>query len=427
MSLRARNTDELALAETAKRVLPGGFGNAPYDVVIARGEGGRVTDVSGNTYIDFLLGSGPMLLGHAHPEVVAAVQEQVLRGTTFYTGTPHGIRLAEAIVDAVPCADKIRFTSTGTEATFFAMRVARAYRRRSKILKFEGGYHGNNDYAQMSTTPKVLSNFPQAMPDSAGIPDVIRGEMLIAPFNDADAAVSLIEANRDEIGGVIVEPMQRLLPPKPGFLQAVRDVTAKHDIPLIFDEIVTGFRLAWGGAQEYYGVVPDICALGKIIGGGFPLAAVAGRDGIMAHFDKGKVSDEAAVSQSGTLNGNPLAAAAGLATLEILKRPGAYKNLFATGQRLKDGLSALLKDARIPATVAGEPPLFDVIFASGEMSNYRDTARGDARRLKRFNDLMLENGVLKGENKMYISAAHTDADIDATLAAIERSLEQLVL
>lgn len=170
MSLRSRSADELALAETAKRVLPGGFGNAPYDVVIARGAGGRVTDVSGNTYIDFLLGSGPMLLGHAHPEIVAAVQEQVVLGTTFYTGTPHGIRLAQMIVDAVPCAEQLRFTGTGSEATFFAMRVARAYRRRSKILKFEGGYHGNTDYAQMSTAPKVLANFPQAMPDLPGFP-----------------------------------------------------------------------------------------------------------------------------------------------------------------------------------------------------------------------------------------------------------------
>jgi glutamate-1-semialdehyde 2,1-aminomutase len=271
----------------------------------------------------------------------------------------------------------------------------------------------------------VLSNFPQAIPDSAGIPDVIRGEMLIAPFNDADAAASMIEAHRDDLGGVIVEPMQRLLPPRPGFLQALREVTAKHDIPLIFDEIVTGFRLAWGGAQEYYGVIPDLCALGKIIGGGFPLAAVAGRADIMAHFDKGQVGGEAVVSQSGTLNGNPLAAAAGLATLEILKRPGTYANLFATGQRLKDGFAARLKSARIPATVVGEPPLFDVVFAEGEMRDYRATARGDAKRLVRFNALMLENGVLKGENKMYVSCAHTEADVDETLTAIERSLAQL--
>jgi glutamate-1-semialdehyde 2,1-aminomutase len=414
------------LAETARRVLPGGtFGGAPFEVVIASGSGGRVTDVSGRTYIDFLLGSGPMLLGHAHPDVTAAVAAQLAKGTTFYTNNEPGIRLAAAIVDAVPCADKVRFTSTGSEATFFAMRVARAFRGRDKILKFEGGYHGGSDYAMMSTAPGRPGNFPQAIPDTAGIPKVLIGEMLVAPFNDADAAVSLIEAHKDELGGVIVEPFQRILASRPGFLQALRDVTRKHDIPLIFDEIVTGFRFAYGGAQEYYGVTPDLAALGKIVGGGFPLAAVAGRDDIMRHFDKANMPSEQATPQSGTLNGNPVAATAGLATLDVLRRPGTYERLFASGRRLKAGLEKVLTDARVPAVVLGEAPLFDVVFANGPITDYRGMLKGDAARLKRFNQLCLEHGVLKGDNKIYVSLAHDERDIDEALGAFAAALDQL--
>jgi glutamate-1-semialdehyde 2,1-aminomutase len=419
-------TTQALLAETANRVLPGGtFGGAPFDVVIAEGKGGRVTDVSGKTYVDFLLGSGPMLLGHAHPEVTAAVAAQIAKGTTFYTNNEAGIRLAEAIVDAMACADKVRFTSTGSEATFFAMRVARAFRRRDKILKFEGGYHGGSDYAMMSTSPSRPGNFPQAAPDTAGIPEVLRGEMLIAPFNDIETTVSLIEAHKDDLGGVIMEPFQWILKPKPGFLQAVRDVTAKHGIPLIFDEIVTGFRLAYGGGQEYYGVVPDLCSLGKIVGGGFPLAAVAGRADIMAHFEKSAVEEGRFTPQSGTLNGNPVAAAAGLATLDVLRRPGTYERLFATGTKLKTGFEALLREAQMPAQVIGEPPLFDVVLAEGDIHDYRGVLRGDAAKLKRFNQLCLEEGVLKGDNKIYVSLAHDKNDVADALAAFGRAINRL--
>jgi glutamate-1-semialdehyde 2,1-aminomutase len=249
--------------------------------------------------------------------------------------------------------------------------------------------------------------------------------MLIAPFNDIETTVSLIEAHKDELGGVIMEPFQRILKPKPGFLQAVRDVTAKHGIPLIFDEIVTGFRLAYGGGQEYYGVTPDLCSLGKIVGGGFPLAAVAGRADIMAHFEKNAVEEGRFTPQSGTLNGNPVAAAAGLATLEVLRRPGAYERLFATGAKLKAGFEALLREARIPAQVIGEPPLFDVVFAEGDLHDYRGVLRGDAAKLKRFNQLCLEEGVLKGDNKIYVSLAHDEQDVADALAAFGRALSRL--
>lgn len=420
------SSPQAELLETARRVLPGGtFGGAPFDVVIAEGKGGRVTDISGRTYIDFLLGSGPMLLGHAHPQVTAAVATQLSKGTTFYTNNEPGIRLAAAIVDAVPCADQVRFTSTGSEATFFAMRVARAFRRRDKILKFEGGYHGGSDYAMMSTNPQRPGNFPQAVFDTAGIPEVLRGEMLIAPFNNIESAVSLIETHRDDLGGVIVEPFQRILSPQPGFLEALRAVTAKHEIPLIFDEIVTGFRFAYGGAQEYYSVTPDLCALGKIVGGGFPLAAVAGRADIMRHFDKNAMEAGRSTPQSGTLNGNPIAAVAGLATLGVLHGAGTYERLFATGRKLRSGFERALKDSRMPAVVIGEAPLFDVVFADGPITDYRAMLKGDSARLKRFNELCLHNGVLKGDNKIYVSLAHDDTDVTDAVDAFARSLDQL--
>jgi glutamate-1-semialdehyde 2,1-aminomutase len=412
------------LAELARRVLPGGsFGNLPPDIVIREGRGGRVWDVSGNEYVDFLLGSGPMFIGHCHPDVMAAVQAQIPRGTTFFANNEHGIRLAAAIVDAVPCAEKVRFVSSGTEADAYAMRVARAFRGRDKILKFEGGYHGMSDYSLMSLAPKRPGNFPQAVPDSPGIPRSVRDEMIIAPFNDAAMAVSLIHEHHDELGGVIVEPFQRLLPPQPGFLQALRDATEEHGIPLIFDEVVTGFRFSYGCAQEFYGVTPDLCTLGKIIGGGFPLAAIAGREDIMAQFDRGKVGDDRYLTQIGTLSGNPVAAVAGLATLEVLARPGAYAKVFATGRELMAGISNMLQKAGLPAQVIGVPPLFDVVYTAGDVHDYRATLRADVAMQRRFNRRLREGGILKGDSKFYVSLAHDAADIGHVLGAVGSAIE----
>ena len=426
MTMQTRSDAERELIETAKRVLPAAsFGNMAGDVVIREGRGGRVWDESGNEYVDFLLGSGPMLVGHGHPEVIAAVQEQVAQGTTFFANNRQGIALAEAIVDAVPCAEKVRFVSSGSEADAYAMRLARAFRKRDKILKFEGGYHGMSDYSLMSLAPKRPGNFPRALPDSAGIPQSVRDVMLIAPFNDVETVASLVREHKDELAGVIVEPFQRIIPPAPGFLQALRKLTAEHGIPLIFDEVVTGFRLAYGGAQEYYGVTPDICTLGKVIGGGFPLAAIAGRDDIMSHFDRAVVGDEGFLIQIGTLSGNPVAAVAGLANLEILKRPGAYDRIFATGRELMGTLGDLLKSAGIPAVVTGEPPLFDVVFTSGSVRDYRATLRGDAEMMRQFNRLLRERGILKGESKYYISLAHTAEDIRHTCEAWASAIDEL--
>ena len=414
------------LVEKARRVLPGGtFGNFPGEVVIREGRAGRVWDEDGKEYVDFLLGSGPMLVGHAHPEVTAAAQERIARGTTFFANNRWGIELAEAIVAAVPCAEQVRFVSSGSEADLYAMRAARAFRKRDKILKFEGGYHGMSDYSLMSLAPKQPGNFPRPVPDSAGIPRSLRDEVLVAPFNDLDSVEGLVREHRDELAGVIIEPFQRIIPPQPGFLQGLRRITAENGIPLIFDEVVTGFRLAYGGAQEYYGVVPDLCTLGKVIGGGFPLAAIAGRAEIMAHFDRGAVGDDGFLMQIGTLSGNPVAATAGLATLDILRRPGAYERLFATGRELMGTLDELLKRAGIAAQVTGEPPLFDVVFSGEKVRDYRSTLRGDADLTRRFNALLRERGVLKGEQKYYVSLAHTAADVRYTTGAWEAAIAAL--
>ncbi len=414
------------LAERAKRVLPGGtFGNFPGEVVIREGRGGRVWDEAGKEYVDFLLGSGPMLVGHAHPEVTAAAQARIAQGTTFFANNRWGIELAEAIVAAVPCAEQVRFVSSGSEADLYAMRAARAYRGRDKILKFEGGYHGMSDYSLMSLAPKQPGNFPRPIPNSAGIPRSLRDEVLVAPFNDLDSVRSLIREHRNELAGVILEPLQRIIPPQPGFLEGLRRITAENGIPLIFDEVVTGFRLAYGGAQEYYGVVPDLCTLGKVIGGGFPLAAIAGRAEIMAHFDRGAVGDDGFLMQVGTLSGNPVAAAAGLATLDILRRPGAYERLFATGRQLMGTLDELLKLAGITARVTGEPPLFDVVFAGEPVHDYRGALRGDADLMRRFNAFLRERGVLKGEQKYYVSLAHTAEDVGHTIDAWRSAIAAL--
>lgn len=413
--------------QRAEAVLPAGtFGNFAGETVIKAGRAGRVWDEDGNEYVDYLLGSGPMLVGHCHPEVNDAVREQLERGTTFFANNPQGIELAEVICDAVACADKIRFASSGTEADMYAMRLARAFRGREKILKFEGGYHGMSDHALMSLAPRRLANLPNPVPDSAGIAESVRDTVLVAPFNDIDAAVDLITRNADDLGGVIVEPLQRLMPPQPGFLEALREVTARHEIPLIFDEVVTGFRLAYGGAQEAYGVVPDLCTMGKAIGGGFPLSAIAGRDDIMAHFDKARVGDDGFLMQVGTLSGNPVAAAAGLKTLEILRRPGAYERAAETGNALMQGVRDAFGATDIPFQVVGHWSMFDVVFTGQPVHDYRAVFHADKQRLARFNELLREKGVLKPESKFYVSHAHDANDVAQTLAAIQHAADVMV-
>ena len=427
MNKRAVSAEEAALDDKARRYLPGGgLGNTAMNVIVREGRGSRVWDVSGNELVDYLLGSGPMLVGHGHPDVLAAVREQIEEGTTFFASNDHAILLAEEIVEAVDCADKVRFTSSGTEATHYAMRAARAFRGRDRILKFEGGFHGMNDYALMSMSPSDPPDLPEPVPDSAGIPQSLRDEVLIAPFNDIESTTAIIESYHDELGGVIVEPFQRNIPPVPGFLQGLRDVTRHYEVPLIFDEVVTGFRLAYGGAQEYYGVTPDLCSLGKVIGGGFPLAAVAGRDEIMSHFDPVARDTGGFMPQIGTLSGNPVAAAAGVATLQVLKREGTYERLFGTGEMLKKALQQVIDEAEAPAQMVGVPPLFDVLFTDAEITDYRSTLGNDKQKAARFNNLLLDRGVLKADWKFYLSTVHTQEDIDITIEAFTSALDELM-
>jgi glutamate-1-semialdehyde 2,1-aminomutase len=374
--------------------------------------------VSGNEYVDWLMGSGPMVLGHAHPAVVEAVTEAVGQGSTFFTTNEKAVLLAEELVNSVPCADKVRFTTSGTDACFQCMRAARAYRKRDKVLKFEGGFHGTSDYALMSVTPSTAVEFPQAVANSGGIPKVIEELMLIAPFNDLDTTSSIIEAHHDELAAVIVEPLQRIIAPRPGFLQGLRDLTLRYDIPLIFDEVVTGFRLAYGGAQVYYQVTPDLCSMGKIMGGGYPLAAVMGLDDIMAVYDQSLVDSDDYVNQIGTLNGNPVACAAGLATLAELRKEGAYEQLNGTGRRVREALVDICAENGLPVQSSGEDSIFDIYFSEKPVNNYRDGLAADGGMMARCNAGLLERGILKGwPQKYYPSLAHTDADVERTINA----------
>lgn len=406
-------TPQAEWIERAKAVLPGGgFGNFDPTIVIRDGSGARVRDEDGTEYVDLLIGSGPMLLGHGHPEVLEAVVEQLPKGMTFFASNAPGIELAEEIVRAVPCADQVRYVSSGGEADMYAIRLARAFTGRDKIVKFEGGYHGMSAEAQMSLAPDRLVNFPTAVTDSAGIPVSVAAKMLIAPFNDPAFLRSLLNEHGKEVAGIIVEPLQRIVPPEPGFLEFLREEATKYGIVLIFDEVVTGFRLAYGGAQEAYGVLPDICTLGKIIGGGFPLAAIAGRAEIMAHFDKAAVGRDKWLMQLGTLSGNPVASVAGLKTMEILRREDQYRRLHANGARIMEIAARALQAEGLPHRIVGHPALFEVVFTDRDVRDYRDTFAGDGAMQTRFTEALRANGVFKAPGKVYPSLALSDADFE---------------
>jgi len=425
---RAEATRQAELLERAGRYLAGGglglFVLPPeVNLVIAEGHGSHVTNVDGRDFIDYHLGSGPALLGHAHPEVAAAVQRQLAKGSTYYFLNEPVIRLAERMVGAIPCADQVHFTGSGTEATFFAMRLARGATGRSKVLKFEGGWHGMHDYALWGTVPKRPGPYPNADPDSIGIPEVLRGQVLVAPFNDAQRAVEIIDQHANELAAVIVEPLQRVLLPVPGFLEAVRDATARHGIVLIFDEIVTGFRIAWGGAQEKYGVVPDLATYGKAMSGGFPMAAIAGRSDVMKFLDARRTERKQLVWASGTLNGNPISATAGLTALDVLGRPGSYQHFHKIGGRLRREIETLGARHGVPVQTPGEDAVFGVRFTSRKpLRNWEDLLTSDTQLNLKWSIELLKRGILVNPNeKFYLSLAHTDADVDRTLEACDQA------
>jgi glutamate-1-semialdehyde 2,1-aminomutase len=421
-----------ALLDDAGRYLAGGglglFVLPPeLNLVVARGEGARVWDVAGREYLDYHLSSGPALLGHAHPAIVAAVAGQLGKGTTYYFLNEPEILLARRLVEAIPCADVVHYTGSGTEATFYALRIARAHTGRNKVLKFEGAWHGMHDYGLWGTVPTQPSPYPKSLPDSIGVPREAGESVLVTPFNDADAAVAMIERHANDLAAVIVEPLQRVLRPEPGFLAALREVTAKHGIVLVFDEIVTGFRIAWGGAQEAYGVVPDLACYGKAISGGFPMAAIAGRADIMAVLDARSRPRESVVWATNTLNGNPVCSVAGLAALEALEAPGTYERLARVGARLRAGIVAAGTRHGFAVQAPGEDAVFGVRFTGRKpLRNWMDLTTADKSLGWRWAMELLERGLLVNPNeKFYLSVQHTEADVDATLDIVDEAFAAL--
>jgi glutamate-1-semialdehyde 2,1-aminomutase len=376
--------------------------------VIARGVGSHIYDIDGREYIDYVSGSGPGLLGHAHPDVVAAIQEQVVKGTQFYALSEPTIELAEMLRSAIPCAELVKFTSSGAEATFQALRLARAFTGREKILRFAGAYHGHHDYSQVGS--------------SAGIPSAIAELVVTATYNDIEGTAALVEQHGHELAAVIVEPFQRLTPPREGWLQALRELTSNHGVLLVYDEIVTGFRLAWGGGQERYGVIPDLACYGKIIGGGLPLGAVAGPREVIELTSPRRPKGEL-VWASGTLNGNPLAAAAGLAALKTLQQPGTYEALGRVGDALFKRIGEIAAASDLPLQVLGDPVMIGLAFGDGDPLDPGTQARGDVALRNQLEVELFKHGVFANiAAKLYLSVQHDEADVDNTAAALEQAL-----
>jgi glutamate-1-semialdehyde 2,1-aminomutase len=371
------------------------------------------------------MGWGSVLLGHAHPAIVEAVKSQAGRGSNFAYVTEPALALAEEIIRAVACAERVRFCASGTEATSYAVRLARAYTGRPKVLKFEGAYHGANDVGTVSLFPRRLLDFPLGEPTSAGLGPGAAADVLVAPYNDLRTTTAILEAHRHELAGIIVEPLHRCTSPQPGFLQGLREATSELGLVLIFDETVTGFRLAYGGAQEYYGVRPDLATLGKALGGGHPIGVVAGRADIMDLVREDRMGDPRYVWFASSIGGNPISTAAACATLAELRRPNTYARLFSLGDRLRSGLEAIIKDAGIAAQVQGDGPLAAVVFTERAVVDYR-TAHASNRELARAYLLgLFRRGIFLNpmSTKLYLSLAHTDADIERFLEAARLTLD----
>jgi glutamate-1-semialdehyde 2,1-aminomutase len=390
-------------------------------IVVDRAAGARLWDADGNEYIDYVCSWGALILGHAHPKVVEAVSAQARRGTSYGMPTELEVELASKIRAAIPSCEKIRFVSSGTEATMSAVRLARAATGRDFIIKFEGCYHGHSDSFLSEAGSGLATLGIAACP---GVPQALAALTLNAPYNDAAAVENLFDRHRDEIAAVIVEPVAAnmgVVPPAPGFLQKLRDLTTRHGALLIFDEVTTGFRICYGGAQTVFGIVPDLTTLGKIIGGGLPVAAYGGRRGLMD-----RVAPLGPVYQAGTLSGNPLAMSAGIATLDLLAAPGFYDSLDARAKRLGDGITAALRESSAPATAARVGSLLTLFFSGEPVRDYAGAKKCDTRRFASFFRAMLERGVFLAPSQfeaLFISAVHSDADIDRTITAFRQSLE----
>ena len=417
------------LFAAAQRVLPGGV-NSPVRAFrsvggiprfIARGEGAWLEDADGNRYVDLVLSWGPLILGHAHPEVFAAVVETAGRGTTYGAPTELEVRLAERVVATFPSMEMVRFVSSGTEAAMSAVRLARAATGRRAIVKFDGCYHGHADPFLASAGSGVAT---LGLPDSPGVTAATVADTLIAPFNDLAAVEALFASRGSDIAAVMVEPVagnMGVVPPQPGFLEALREETSRAGALLVFDEVITGFRVGWSGAQGRYGVIPDITCLGKIIGGGLPLAAFGGRRDLM-----GRLAPMGPVYQAGTLSGNPLSVAAGLQTLaEVQELPGSYERLEQLGGLAERGLAGAAATAGVRACVNRVGSMLTLFLGVERVSDYRGAQLADTVRFARFFRGMLDEGIYLPPSQfeaMFISLAHTEGDVERLVRAAERVL-----
>lgn len=421
-----KTTRSQELFEEARRVLVGGV-NSPVRSFrsvggsprfIAKGQGSRIWDEDGNEYIDYIQSWGAAILGHAPPPVVKAVREAAAEGFSFGTPTEKEVRLAQVLRERMPAAERVRLVSSGTEAAMSALRVARAHTRRSRFIKFEGGYHGHAD-AFLSKAGSGLATF--GISDSAGVPAHVAADAITLAYNDLDAVKKAFSENSGEVAAIIVEPVAAnmgVVPPEPGFLPGLRELCDQNDSLLVLDEVITGFRIARGGAQQHYNLRPDLLCLGKILGGGLPLAAYAGREDLMQ-----LVAPEGPVYQAGTLSGNPLAVSAGLATLKALTS-AVYENLEARSAQLTRGLEASLADANVEGTVNQVGSLLSVFFTSGRVRDFV-SARSDIGRFQNVFHQMLASGVHLPPSPYeawFVGTAHTTRDIETTVSAFSRAL-----
>lgn len=399
---------------------------AELAIVIDRGEGCRLWDTDGREFLDFSMGWGSALVGHGRAEVTQAVTRQAARGANFAYVTENALLLAEEILRLSPACESLRFCASGTEATMYCQRLARAFTARTKILKFEGAYHGANEVGVTSLFPLDLKDFPEPEPTSAGIASLIATQVLVAPFNDLETTSAIVAAHAGELAAIIAEPLQRCTPPVEGFLEGLRGLADTHGIVLIFDEVVTGFRLAYGGAQEYYGVVPDLVAYGKALGGGYPIGAFGGRADIMDLVREDRLGRDTYVWVASSLGGNPVSTAAANAALGVFRTPGVYADLHALGGYLRDGMRRVLESRQITAQVIGDGPLAQVVFSDKPVRDYRSTRAGDAKRGRAVMLALFARGVFLNPmgTKLYLSLAHDAAVCDAFLDRFDDALAQ---
>ena len=392
-------------------------------IVFDRVKGPYAWDVDGNKYIDYIGSWGPAICGHAHPEVIAALQEAIEKGTSF--GAPCALEntLAEMVIDAVPSVEMVRFVNSGTEACMAVLRLMRAFTGRDKVIKFEGCYHGHADMFLVKAGSGVAT---LGLPDSPGVPRSTTANTLTAPYNDLESVKALFAENPDAISGVILEPIvgnAGFIQPEPGFLEGLRELTKENGALLVFDEVMTGFRISYGGAQAHFGVTPDLTTMGKVIGGGLPVGAYGGRKDIME-----MVAPAGPMYQAGTLSGNPLAMTAGIKTLELLKQPGSYERLTATTEKLIAGIKEAAQSAGLPITGGSVSAMFGFFLCDGPVRNFEEAKATDAERFGKLHRAMLERGVYLAPSAFeagFTSLAHSNDDIEATLNAFRESFAQI--